>query len=154
MILKLPHPTKKLKDMTRNVIKLLIVRPKIKNLLSWDKKFFSDIRGQQLSDVKFPIFIFFSNDFVTWETFKKHLFWSLVMLLLRKKWEKAFRCGSVQFSTITWEGAFLYAGLLHIRHFLFQDPSVPHLFLTEMSFRDETLQFWGRMVAQKISGGK
>ena len=63
MILQLSQSAKKLKDMTRHVIKLLIVQPKIENLLFWDKKFFL-LRAAFRRE--FPDSYFFSSDFVTW----------------------------------------------------------------------------------------
>ena len=71
MILKLSQSANKLKYLMKNVIKLLIVRPKIEKPLIWDRKLFFDIRSQQFPDVNFTIFTFFKNNFVTWQAFKE-----------------------------------------------------------------------------------
>ena len=66
MILKLSQSANKLKRTTRHVTKLVTVQPKIEKPLTWNQKFFSDIRSWQFSDVNFTIFLFFKMIFVTW----------------------------------------------------------------------------------------
>ena len=129
MILKLSQSAKKLKGIMRYVMKWPIVQSKIENTLCWDKKVsFSDVRSYQLSDVNFPIFVFFSKNFSSRDNFLKTFILKLGHMAFGKKHNsKHFSNGSVHFPAITW-GRHVFVTHLTAPNppFLFKDQQVLH----------------------------